>query len=127
MEKDLADAKSREETLESDHKSSLTKLSDALKLSNDSLRLSEDSRAELAGSLEKAQIDILSAGDIAFDRAKEQVLCLHPGLDISEIDYFKEVQDDRLMDMVEHEDDNPRMSPAPVNDDGSVNPGVNAK
>ena len=116
----MADAKKCEETLESDHKSALTKLSDALKLS-------EDSWAELAGSLEKAQIDILSAGDIAFDRAKEQVLCLHPGLDISEIDYFKEVQDGRLVDMVEHVDDNPRMSPTPVNGDGSVNPDVNAK
>ena len=56
----------------------------------------------------------------------KSVLCLHPGLDISEIDYIKEVQDGRLVDMVEHEDGNPRMSPTPVNGDGSVNPDVNA-
>ena len=113
----MADAKKREETLESDHQSALSKLSDALKLS-------EDSKAELKGSLEKAQIDILTVGDVAFDRAKEQVLCLHPGLDISEIDYFKEVHDGRLVDMVDHEDDNSGKSPTPARGDGSVNPGA---
>ena len=60
LEKDLANAKKRKETLESNHKSALAKLSDALKQS-------EDSKTELKESLEKAQIDILSAGDVAFD------------------------------------------------------------
>ena len=73
LEKDLANAKKREETLESNHKSALAKLSDALKQSEDSKTELLSSVKDLKESLEKAQIDILSAGDVAFDRAKEKI------------------------------------------------------
>lgn len=41
-------------------------------------------------------MDVLSANDEAFDRAKDQVLCLYPNLDLSKVDYSKLVLDGRL-------------------------------
>lgn len=60
-------------------------------------------------ALQKAQIEIRDAGDEAFDREKAQVLCLHHGLDLSEMDFFKVVMDGRLVDMEETE-------PSPADD-----------
>lgn len=54
-------------------------------------------------ALHKAQIDVLYADDDAFNKAKAQVLCLHPELDLSEMDFFKVVVDGRLIDMEEIE------------------------
>lgn len=46
-------------------------------------------------------MDLLSAGDEAFERAKAQALCLQPDLNVSEMDFFKTVMDGRLVDMEE--------------------------
>lgn len=40
-------------------------------------------------SLQVAQADLLSVGDETFERAKSQVLCLMPSLNVSEMDFVK--------------------------------------
>lgn len=51
--------------------------------------------------LQDAQVDLLSAGDEAFERAKVQALCIMPDLDVSKMDLLKTVVDDQLVDMEE--------------------------
>ena len=46
---------------------------------------------------------ILFDDDEAFERIKGQILCLHPGLAISEMDYYKVVHGGRLVDLEEME------------------------
>lgn len=55
----------------------------------------------LKKSLQDAQVDLLSAGDGAFERAKAQALCIMPDLDVSKMDFFKVVVDGQLVDMEE--------------------------
>lgn len=49
--------------------------------------------------LEGRPADILATNDKAFERAKAQALCLHSDLNVVEMDYFKVVVDERLMEM----------------------------
>lgn len=63
----------------------------------------QDSNVQLQSSLQITQIDVLDTGDAAFDRAKDQALCLYPDLDLSSIDFFKVVANGHLMDMEEAE------------------------
>lgn len=69
----------------------------------------QDSNVQLQSSLQKDQIDVLDAGDAAFDREKAQALCLYPDIDLSEIDFIKVVVNGHLMDMEE-------FGPSPTND-----------
>ena len=55
----------------------------------------------LKKSLQDAQVDLLSTGDEAFERAKTQALCIMSGLDVSKMDFFKTVVDGQLVDMEE--------------------------
>lgn len=55
----------------------------------------------LKKSLQDAQVDLLYAGDQAFERAKAQALCIAPDLDVSRMDFFKVVVDGKLVDMEE--------------------------
>ncbi|KAL5055858.1 hypothetical protein RYX36_036540 [Vicia faba] len=50
-------------------------------------------------------MDVLNIGDMAFNWAKDQVLCLYPELDISLVDFFKNIVDGKLVDMEADEDD----------------------
>lgn len=69
----------------------------------------QDSNDQLRSSLQKAHIDVLDAGNAAFDREKVCALCLYPVIDLSEIDFFKVVGNDHLVDMDKTE-------PSPTND-----------
>lgn len=66
---------------------------------NDHLKLAIDSNEDLRESLRKSQIEVLTTGDEAFDKAKEQVLCLYPKVDFSEVDFHKVVHDGRLVEL----------------------------
>src|ERR1043165_2893541 len=65
------------------------------------LQDSEKSCSELKDALKKSQMDVLDAGDLAFDRAKAQVNCLYPDIDISEVDFFKTIVDGKLVEVDE--------------------------
>lgn len=52
-------------------------------------------------SLQDVQVDLFSVGDEAFEMAKAQALCIMPDLNVFEMDLFKTVVDDRLVDMEE--------------------------
>ena len=62
---------------------------------------SEKSCSELKEALKKSQMGVLDAGDLAFDRAKAQVNCLYPDIDISEVDFFKAIVDGKLVEVDE--------------------------
>lgn len=62
-----------------------------------------ESRETIQKSFQEAHVDILSTGDLVFERAKAQALGLHPRLNVSEMDFFKIVMDGRLVNMVENE------------------------
>ena len=62
---------------------------------------SEKSCSELKDTLKKSQMGMLDAGDLAFDRAKAQVSCLYPDIDISEVDFFKTIVDGKLVEVDE--------------------------
>lgn len=53
----------------------------------------------LKKSIQDAQVDLLSVGDEAFERAKAQALCITPDLDVSKMDFFKTVMNRKLVDM----------------------------
>lgn len=53
----------------------------------------------LKKSLQDVLVDFLSVGDDAFERAKAQVLCIIPDLDVTRMDFFKTVVDGKLVDM----------------------------
>ena len=77
--------------MESESKVSLTQLDERLKMEkaiNDELTTITD---ELREALKKSRVDALSVGDNTIEWAKDQILCLHSGLAISEMDYFKVV------------------------------------
>lgn len=73
------------------------------------MKSTQESNDQLQKALQKSQIDVLDAGDDTLDSVKAQVLCLHPMLDLSELDFFKVVVDGRLVDMEETE-------PSPADD-----------
>ncbi|KAL5071691.1 hypothetical protein RYX36_022578 [Vicia faba] len=54
---------------------------------------------DLKQSLERSPMDGLNFGDVAFDRVKDQVMCLYPTLDISSVDFFKSIVDGKLVDV----------------------------
>lgn len=56
----------------------------------------------LKKSLQDAQVDLLYAGDQAFERAKAQALGITPDLDVSRMNFFKVVVDGKLVDMEEY-------------------------
>lgn len=53
----------------------------------------------LKKSLQNAQVDFLSFGDDAFERAKAQALCIMPDLDVKRTNFFKTMVDGQLVDM----------------------------
>lgn len=63
------------------------------------MEFTQELNDQLQKALQKAQIDVLDIGDDVFDRAKAQVLCLHPGVDLSELYFFKVAVDGRSVDM----------------------------
>ena len=121
-EKTLVKEKEHRETLDSENKFTLTQLDEWLKAekaTNDELKATI---VELKEALKKSQVDVLSAGDEAFERAKEKVVCLHPGLAISDMDFFKVVRDGHLIDLEEVEKTPP---PKPNPEDPTVEENVN--
>lgn len=68
---------------------------------SEEMELTQESNDQLHKALQKAQLDILDVGDDAFDKEKAQVLSPHPGVDFSEMDFFKVVMDSRLVGMEE--------------------------
>lgn len=70
------------------------KLKESVKELN-TLKASND---QLKTSLKGAQLDILSSGDEAFEKAKAQALILQPNLTVDAMDFFKIVCDGQLMD-----------------------------
>ncbi|KAL5081731.1 hypothetical protein RYX36_010152 [Vicia faba] len=63
------------------------------------LDMAEKSCADLQQSLERSRMDMLNAGDVAFDQEKDQVMCLYLTLNISSVDFFKSILDGKLVDM----------------------------
>lgn len=57
------------------------------------------SNDQLKASSKEAELDILSACDDAFERAKAQALVLQPDLNFEVVDYFKVIRDGQLVDM----------------------------
>src|ERR1051325_200889 len=90
LEKKNLEASSRIKTLEDELAQMSTKFQD-----------SEKSCSELKDALKKSQMSMLDAGDLAFDRAKAQVNCLYPDIDISGVDYFKTIVDGKLVEVEE--------------------------
>ena len=103
LQKKLFDLEKDKKSLESEHQMALSAVAEDLRQVKASNQELLSSNSELTESLKRAQIEVLSAGDEAFDKAKDQVLCLYPSLDLSEVDYFKVVQDVRLVDLEELE------------------------
>lgn len=72
----------------------------------------------------------LMSGDLGFSKAKAQTLCLYPNLHLSEMDYFKEVADGRLVEEMDQEPskelkasdvEQPKETPTPnVGGDGKI-------
>ncbi|KAL5065755.1 hypothetical protein RYX36_027492 [Vicia faba] len=60
---------------------------------------SRESTEKLKQSLKDAQVDLLAAGDKAFERENVETLCLQPSLNVAEMDYLKFVVDERLLEM----------------------------
>lgn len=58
-----------------------------------------DLNETLKKSLQDVQVDLLSVGDEAFERAKAQALCIIHDLDVSKMDFFKTVVDGQLVDI----------------------------
>lgn len=67
------------------------------------MKSTRESNDQLQKALQKFQIEVLDADDNAFNKAKVQVLCLHPRLDLPEMDFSKVVVDSRLVEMEEIE------------------------
>ena len=109
QEKSLLEEKTRRETLEMESRKSLTQLIDKLK----STKTAND---DLKEALNKSQMEVLSTMDKAFNRAKDQTLYLYLDLDLSQMDYFKVVQDGRLVDL---EEVDKTLSPLPNLEDPS--------
>ncbi|CAI8614512.1 unnamed protein product [Vicia faba] len=63
------------------------------------LDVAKKSYADLQQSLERSHMDAFNVGDMAFDGAKDQMICLYPTLDISSVDFFKSIVDGKLMDV----------------------------
>lgn len=76
-----------------------------LEATNDDLiQAAEQARAlneTLKKSLQDSQVDLLSAGDEAFERVNTQSLCIMPDMDVSKMDFLKTVMDGQLVDMEE--------------------------
>ena len=72
----------------------------------DGLNVAERSYTDLQKSLEKSQMNVLDVRDMDFDQAKDQELCLYPELDISPMDFFKNIMDGKLVDVEADEDGN---------------------
>lgn len=70
---------------------------------SEEMKSTQESNGQLQKALQKAQINVQDVCDDAFDKEKTQVLCLHPRLDFSELDFFKVVVDGYLVDMKETE------------------------
>ena len=85
------------------------------------LQDSEKSCSELKDALKKSQMDVMDAGDLAFDRAKAQVACLYPDMDISEVDFFKTIVDGKLVE-ADEEDSETTVSEENANADAALNP-----
>lgn len=51
--------------------------------------------------MQKAQIDVLDAYNVVFDRAKAQALCIYLDLDLSDMDFLKIVIHGDLVHMEE--------------------------
>ncbi|KAL5065925.1 hypothetical protein RYX36_027662 [Vicia faba] len=63
------------------------------------LDITKKSCADLQQSLERSRMDVLNIGDMAFNRVKDQVICLYPTLDISYVDFFKSIVDGKMVDL----------------------------
>ncbi|KAL5079392.1 hypothetical protein RYX36_007813, partial [Vicia faba] len=116
IEKKLLEESSKNKFLikeNEDLKASIVKLIDGL-------NATERSCVNLQKSMEKSQMDVFNAWDMAFDRAKDQVLCLYPELDISLVEIFKSIVDSKLVDMeVEEDGDEPPTAGEPRIEDAS--------
>lgn len=67
------------------------------RLKKDNESLNKDNE-ELRASFQETQLEALSAGGEAFDRAKAQALVLQPDLNVHEMDFFKVIREDQLVD-----------------------------
>lgn len=87
----------------------IKKVRDSLLSANESMensyntKLSQDEKDSQAQinhfmvELKDEHMNDLLSDDMGFEKAKAQVLCLYPNLDLSEMDFFKEVVDGRLV------------------------------
>lgn len=55
------------------------------------MKSTRETNNQLQKALQKSQIDVLDVVDDAFDKAKAQVLFLHPELNVSRMNFFKVV------------------------------------
>ncbi|RDX60355.1 hypothetical protein CR513_61506, partial [Mucuna pruriens] len=83
-------------------------LRDELRSMEESLKIAQDIVAVRDQTIYQQGIDIADQYVVGFQRALSQVEFLHPSVDISEADPFKEVQDGRLVSVL-----TPPGSPAP--------------
>lgn len=69
---------------------------EAEKLKKDNANLNKDNEA-LKGSLKEAQVEVMSSGYKALDKAKAHALILQPDLNVATINFFKIIRDGQLV------------------------------
>lgn len=62
---------------------------------------SQNLNKTLKKSLQDIQVDFLSSGDEGFEMAKAESLCITPDLDVSKMDFFKIIVNEKLVNMDE--------------------------
>lgn len=97
LNKQLSEVKKQKETAKSKCLEFVTTTSILVR----DVEQAQDLNETLKKSLQDTQFYQLSADDKYFERAKAQVLCITPDLNVSELDFFKTVVDGRLVDMKE--------------------------
>lgn len=111
LKKQLSEMKKQKETSESQlsemtkQKETIESKCSKLKATYSILIQEADQARALNETLKKymqhAQVNLLLAGDEAFERAKAQVVCIMPDLDVSKMYFFKNEKDLQLVDMEE--------------------------
>ncbi|RDX82531.1 hypothetical protein CR513_36661, partial [Mucuna pruriens] len=87
--------------MQEDHKDEVNAMEESLKTAQDTIEAHNK-------TIYQQGIDIVDQYEVGFRRALGQVKFLHPSIDVSEADPFKEIQDDRLVSVL-----TPPGSPAP--------------
>lgn len=113
LDKQLLEEKTRKQKL----KAMNQELKSTVNKQYEEIKSIQFSNVQLQSSLQKAQIDVLDAGNTAFNKAKAQALCLYPDLDLSQMDFFKVVVNGHLVDIEQVE---PFLTNHMIQEDGAT-------